>query len=231
MKKRAMILVPLFAMLVVLFLASCKGAAGNNGPTGSSGLSVMTFQDGVSPSNAYAGTTDTDLISGADASTNYGTLTIATAGSQSSGGGNFMLFRPLYRFDISTVVPSNITIQKAYLTITLTSYIAKTYNVYALTKVWTETQATWNVSATGINCTTTGGYYTTLEDSEASTSTTITFSLNPSLVQSWITTPSTNYGLLLKDTDETAGTFANINTRESSTAASRPKLTIYYSLP
>lgn len=210
--------------VILIFSISCSKGPG--GASGTTGLTSLSFQDGIFPSDAYAGTSDTDIISGSYAGSNFGTSTGDTAGSVSG-----IVYRALVKFDLSSVVPSNITVQKAYLTVSLNSTMDSSINAYALTGSWVETQATWNSSATGTGWTTPGGDFSTLEDSQPITSTTLKFALSPALVQSWITSPSTNYGIMLKNTDETSGQYVNVYSRENSPATSRPMLTIYYSLP
>lgn len=225
---RNKILVLFFALLLPIFLVSCKGLKGADGDAGGSGptgLTMLSFQDGVFPSDAYAGTQDSDLISGANADSNYGTGGVNTVGFTGS------IYRPIIKFDVSTVVPSNVTVVEAYLIVTLNGTMANTVSAYAVTAAWDETQVTWNSRMTATPWATPGGDKGALQDSKVCGTATLTFSLSPILVSSWITSPSTNYGLLLQATDESSGAWRNVLSREYGTATSRPKLVIYYRLP
>ena len=231
MKKRHLFL--LLTLPLLAFLASCKGDAGTTGttgttgPSGAPGLITMSFQDGVYPSNSYAGTTANNMISDLLANTAYYGDTFVTIGSSSS-----YKYHVLLKFDLtSAVVPTGVTVKYAYLTITMFSTMTNTINVYPVTVPWISTQTSWNNNAIASTWTTAGGDYGALMDSKDTNAITLTFSLSPALVTSWISSPSTNYGVLLKATDELSNIYVNIFTGLFSIPADRPRLTIYYSLP
>jgi hypothetical protein len=224
MKKTGIFVI--FVSAVLMFLTSCKGDLGPAGAAGETGLTPMSFQDGVFPSNAYAGSADNNIISTITySSANFGSDDMASVGQ---GGGT--ITRSVFKFNLTSLVPSNVTVSRAYLTINTDGAVNNTINAHAVTTFWREMECTWNVSQLATPWTYYGGDYGTLMDSKYAGSTTLTFSIDPAVVNSWINTPATNYGIMLKMTNETNNIFINFYTREYAAAILRPKLTIYYSL-
>ncbi len=220
------VLLPVFLFIAVV-LTSCKGAAGPAGPLGDAGYVTMNFQDGMYPSNAYAGTTVNNIISGLYEYTIYYTNDNVTLGS--AGG---YKYRSLIKFDLSSaVVPTGVIVHKAYLTITLSGAMDNTITVYPVTAPWISNQTNWMNYANSLLWAAPGGDFGAAMDSKTANSTTLTFALNPSLVGSWISSPAANYGLILKAVDEASGAYANMYTAIYAVPSQRPKLTIYYSLP
>jgi hypothetical protein len=218
----------LFALLPLLFLASCTipGAEGDAGAAGPTGLTVATFQKGAFPSDAYDETADNNILLHLPAN-NYGTSAIATIGND----GATDVYRALLRFDVSSIVPSTVTVVEAYLIVTMSSVLNNTINAYAVTQEWEETQSTWNLRQTGLSWAVPGGDAGSLQGSAYSTTYTATIALSPALVSSWIADPDSNYGVLLKAVNETTTSWSNIFTSEYATASMRPRLVIYYRLP
>jgi len=162
--------------------------------------------------------------------------------------------RALLRFDLSSV-PPGVTINSAALTLTLTKQISQDldFTLHKVTADWGEgnsnagepggngvaaltNDATWLrrfYSAT--NWTTAGGDYVATASATHNVGSTLTdpqptWTSGQLLadVQSWITTPSTNYGWELRG-DETSGyTAMRFGSREHPTSSSRPKLTLAY---
>lgn len=221
----------LWISVLSVFLFSCKGdpgSAGADGATGPTGAntSVMMFQQGVYPSDAYSGVSDNVIIS-LNKETNYGSDTSMTIGAVAGGK-----YRPIIKFDIQSLVPSNVTVSKAYLDITLNGLFNNTINAYAISNFWNETESCWTSRTAAATWTTEGGDYSELQDSKGGwESTKITLSLNPSLVQGWLSNPSANHGIILIGTQETGTLWRNVYSSENLTRSNRPKLTIYYTLP
>jgi hypothetical protein len=187
------------------------------------GTTVVSFQDGV---NAYTGTRDTKIKSDAT-TTNFGTnTTLEIDGSPDYAG--------LISWDL-TSIPAGKTVTAVTVSFNVTDISASAYELYALKRAWSETTATWNVASTGVNWQTVGANgandreTTVLGSLTGSTAGVKTITLNASgiaKVQSWINTPSTNYGLVILDYANTDG--LDLNTREIGTVASRPKITVTY---
>ena len=178
------------------------------------------------------------------------------AGLTGAAGGD-TLRRALLRFDLSAI-PSGATLSSASVSLTITKQVSQdfTFNLHKVTSDWGEgasnanepggtganaqnNDATWQhrfYSAT--NWTTPGGDFA----ATASASRPVGNSLSDPVqtwtggtlltdVQSWITTPSTNFGWLLRGdatTETTTYTAQRFASRENTTAADRPKLTLTY---
>jgi hypothetical protein len=188
-------------------------------------LTTTVLQRGL---NGYAGATDTFLD-------NFGPTTVR--GSFEPLYLDPTSYSPLVRFSIfqseGGPVPSGAVIQSATLSL-YKQYYADDLAVNALRKPWVESQATWNLSQTGVPWTVAGAlgagtdYTSTADD-------VITPSYNPgwvnfdvaARVQQWGDTGG-NYGWKLSQT--TGGTSAKtFNSSEYATASLRPKLTIVWS--
>jgi hypothetical protein len=215
-------------LMVSLLMFSC--GSGPAGPTGSTSY-TMRFQNGVYPSASYAGSADTYLDS------------IASGTNYSAAAAIWMGYYPgeiehyTVRYDLSSVIPSNINVKKAYLTIKCSSIggaMSNTYTAYALA-VNDITTETWNDSATATPWTTAGGDFGAAAKSNSvmiSSAGVYVFSLDTAMVKSWITSPAANYGILIKGASEAgARAEAVIYTSDDGVIADRPMLTIEYTLP
>ena len=115
--------------------------------------------------------------------------------------------RPLLSFDVSSI-PSNATVLTATLSMRTFNDNSGIYtvDVKALTQSWTESGATWNTYDGGNNWASAGGDFGSTVYGSFTTPTgnnvTINVDLTPSLVQSWVDTPSSNKGIIL-DPDDT----------------------------
>ena len=190
------------------------------------GTSVtVSFQQGV---NSYTGATDTKIRSDA-ATTNYGTNTVLEIDGSPD-------YAALLRFDLSSI-PAGKTITAVTLTVNVTDLSAQVYEIYALRRAWSESSATFNVASSGVNWGTAGASNTTsdrettvLGTISSSTTGVKTFAFNSAgiaKVQSWVNTPAGNHGFIVQDyTSNTDG--IDLSSKENTTAANRPKLTITY---
>jgi hypothetical protein len=226
MKKTAVVV---SLLIVSLLMLSC-GTAGPAGPAGGVGF-VMQFQNGVYPTAAYAGSADTGVDS-------------YNPGSNYSGNTTFNIgywltwlesARYLVKYDLSTMVPNNAIVTKAYLTITVGAATgSNSFLVYQLGTAFVPANATWANSDTGTPWTTAGGDYGAAKSDGLviSAAGVYTFTLNSAMVQSWISNPSANYGIILKASNETTGSnHVNMSFDSAPTLANRPMLTVYYTLP
>jgi len=187
---------------------------------------TVSFQDGGSPTFAYAGARDT-RISAVQPDKNYGTSTTLWA---NGADGNVALLKWE-----NLNIPAGSMVKAATLTLNVTLPSNGTYNLHALKHDWTQSQATWNVYSTRHNWEVPGAQGTadrgtTVLGTVAAPSTgQYTITLNASgvaLVQSWIDEPNKNRGIILDNpavTDDLA-----FDSREAVTASTRPKLTITY---
>ena len=229
-----------FSVIVAaLLFISCTGPKGDTGPAGPSGSNVlvMTLQDGQSPYSDYSGISDSyiDSVNATSTYMNTGLLFIGYLGGTGSSN------RAFIKVDMSPIVPANAFIVKAYLS--LHSYIGSGgYPVITAYKVSTAHIVTLPI-ATWIKCnmmenwTTPGGdYYATAASDSVNlqnvSNDLVTLTMDPALVQSWLSNPSANNGILLKSGNE--GSSDGMTEFYDSTASQvslRPKLTVYYKLP
>jgi hypothetical protein len=205
----------------------------------------------VYPSDVYAGCADvrldTDYLN-----ENLGGETQLAFGIYSG----YRTYRTLIKFDMSPVIPANVTVNKAILTIYSNSAAgATTLTAYALTQQWNEgngigggtadtlTGATWNSSVSGgspvawptpgadgaFNAGTAGSETITVPASTGF----ISMELNAEMVQSWVSNPSSNYGVIIKAVNETTpnNRFWIWSSEYTTDPLKRPKLTLYYTLP
>ncbi len=220
---------------------SCKGEKGDAGVTGPAGEDIVmaVFQQLTYPDSNYSGVKDT-IITDANINYNYGNCGSSGAGAYPSYVGT----RALIKFDISGIVPSNVIVTKAELILNLNQvYGTNTYTAYSITKDWIEGTAcggplagtcTWNNYGTGA-WTNPGGDFNSTPVSNSliikgSAPQTITFLLNASMVQSWISNPSTNFGILIKANNEAVENNSIFwNSKENMSTG--PMLKVYYKLP
>jgi ferric-dicitrate binding protein FerR (iron transport regulator) len=187
----------------------------------------VSFQDGVSPIPAYAGTRDT-YLSQNNPNNLYGAKTnIQVDGNNPSGTGNDLNL--LLRWDLSAI-PKGSKVQSVVIALRGGQPGRDPYPVYALKRAWTEEEATWQKpwqepGAAGARDrgTTPLGLLVPL-DAE-----TFVLRLNAdgvALVQSWIDAPDTNHGLIIPGGDISYG--LQLHSREYPDAVRRPKLTVTY---
>jgi hypothetical protein len=189
---------------------------------------TISFQDGVSPTGAYAGTIDTYL---------WGTTPDTTRGTETTFVLDITVGTPtddrrtLLKFDL-TSIPTNATVVGA----TLEFWISAEGQGWA----WYRMLAPWNESST--YNTMTGGVDNDGVEAAATPSlvngvnldtilsVTVRDNILVSDVQSMVSNPSTNYGWLGKNLDTATGDGVQFDSRESITATRRPKLTVRYTL-
>ena len=140
------------------------------------------------------------------------------------GGGD--LYAAL-RWDLSQI-PAGATVSNATVTLNISNPSPQTYGAYELKKAWNEGQLSWNQAATGTPWATAGAKGATDRGAQIAsvTPTAIapyTFTIPASVVQGWLSTPSSNNGILLANTTNFDGFV--FDTKEGATA---PKLTINY---
>jgi hypothetical protein len=236
---RKKVLFPAIACLAVLIAAFMTGCKGDTGPAGPTGYTAQ-FQNGMFPSAAYAGISAVQIGSDTGATSNYSALNPATLGYDDSPSRDRFIFKA----DVSSIVPANVIVTKAYLTVISTgAYGTNTYTVYKLTRAFTAASATWEKYDGVNNWTSAGGDFDAVSPVTSRVVNTYgqtSFTLSNSLVQGWLASPSTNYGVLIK-ADESGSTLLGGSTvlnyftfnsnAVSVAAASRPMLTVYYRLP
>jgi serine/threonine-protein kinase len=213
------------------------GAYAGATATGNGGL--VTFQGGA---NGYIGIQDAVITNQYAAAWNNYNGRAEQSGNMLVGTGtDGSSWNPLIRFDgLATVVPAGAIITKAELVLTTLnwsvnptingSYLKTNWNPAAANLGWLRRSdsETWT-AAGGV-----GGGTDVLADQgfkfslNANGRQTVTVGLAPALVQGWITTPSTNQGVLL--TLGTAQQMASILGSEDQNPAYRPLLRLSYQI-
>ena len=147
----------------------------------------------------------------------------------------------MVKFDVSSV-PTSSTINSATLHLYVTGKQSQLLSdqavrVHPVTSEWSESQVTW-VRRTSVNWPSPGGAYgasiASVLFSSMSSGAWVTFSIPASTVQSWVDSPSSNYGVLIKlDPDSDPGTgsdekFNIVEFASSEKTGNRPKLEVTY---
>jgi len=129
-------------------------------------------------------------------------------------------------------------VKSVTITLNVTDPTSGTYNLYALKRDWWKDYATWNNYGPGYKWEIPGAKgtldrgTTVLGTITAPSIGKRTITLNAAgiaLVQSWVDDPSTNDGIIIADPTVSDGVV--FDSRETSPASNRPKLTITYAAP
>jgi hypothetical protein len=197
---------------------------------------TISFQDGVSPTSFYRGTSDT-MISEDDPNRNFGAVDrLGIDGDDPPGS----------RKDRSILLSWSLTEIPKYSSITFASislhfdnrsndyYSKDRYSLYAMKRDWDEGQATWNKSQIssfwslpGALSTNDRSYFIgSFVPNQGQEQTIVLNSIGVAMVQTWVNDPARNYGLILASPTNTDG--ADFLSSETSISTYRPKLTISY---
>jgi len=244
MKKRLIITAITAVLCGAIFSCSNleKGAAGPAGEEGASNTASLSFQNGVFPSNAYQGCVDA-LITTGYPDYNHGSCQYINVGPYDS----FTLFRGLIYFDMTPVIPKDVIVVKASLDVFVIGLTGSVdMAAYAAGKYWnggTVCGASQNGSVTWMSSAhnsalwgSPGGDYGSKKSDTVNINASAkwySLSLDPELVESWISSPEENFGIIIKAEDEiTVLNRAQFYSSDYTTdAAFRPKLTVIYRLP
>lgn len=196
---------------------------------------------------------DNTLIQSADGGVSNGAGTVIRSGRTGNNGGNKVLRAVMY-FDISEVIPVDATVTSARLELSLLSSSsgAISMSIYEMTASWGEgasdsdsglgapsetNDATWlHRFYPSVLWTTPGGDFnpTALASQSVSTGIATYVWTSASLgttVQQWISTPASNFGLILRGNESSSNTAKGFASREFRTVSLRPRLVINYELP
>ncbi|HQR12759.1 MAG TPA: Ig-like domain-containing protein, partial [Casimicrobiaceae bacterium] len=197
--------------------------------TPASGASTVVLQRGL---NGYAGASDTFLDSN---------LPTAVRGAANPLYLNLTNYTPLVRFAIfqsdGGPVPDGAVIQSASLQLYKQSY-ADTLQLNALLKPWTESQATWQVSQTGMAWSV-GGASGAGTDYNATADAQVSFGFSPgwltidvtSRVQQWSSAAGANNGWRIAQISRGTNPKQFNSSEHAADITLRPKLTVVYSPP
>ncbi len=136
----------------------------------------------------------------------------------------------LVRFDISAI-PTTAVVMSAQLALYDDGDPGQTCSIYPLLESWDEATATSNQRATGMAWLGAGATPPSRSATACGTITptnanqTYTASLTTAIVQGWVTTPGTNYGVAIATTNSDGPRFGS---REKVTASQRPMLSVTF---
>ncbi len=192
---------------------------------------TMGFQDGVSPTPAYAGTRDLVLIepdtdSRFDPNANYDSLQCAVDGYASRQVA-------LLRWDVSALTPGS-TVSAASIKVNVTNVSNNPYEIHELLRPWVASEATFFLSRAGTPWGAAGA--SASSDHAAPVLGTMTgdvgsrtFPLTAAglaAVQRWIDLPAANDGVIVRDYTQENG--FEFSSSEDSVLANRPTLSVTY---
>lgn len=184
---------------------------------------TATFQEGNLPDSSYSGTSDTTL------SQNDGDNILGAEpecyvdGDNPAGSGQDALI--LMRWDISSI-PTTAVIESISIDLYATDASDFAYPIFAVSQSWDENAATYNNSGS----ITTGAQIGTVSSSKQNDWATIALNDNAkALVQQWVQTPDSNFGIMIADSAETDG--LDIACSEYSAKPKRPVLQVEYRTP
>ena len=180
--------------------------------------------------NGYTGCNDSYVNVGSPTANNNGLERMAVTGY---GSTNYQ--RGYVRFDLSGL-PAGAPIVSAKLYLYAYDQAGSRgssgfYGLYPVTRSWTDSQVTWNNATTGTAWTTPGGDFGASEDAtspkQAPASVPCWYSFDVTArVQAWLAGSSTNYGWVLKCTDESRSNQDRFYQSDTASAAFRPMLVI-----
>jgi len=220
---------------------------------------VEKFQFGMYPDTGYSNpefsSTD-NYLDQMNNNDNYGLSNAALIGLYYNGESTNYLYRYLLKFKIDGYLPENAVISQVYLNLYISPFNfqgaileeGSSKGIYSLTTPFTEgdgrSGSSWNYSNGKDSWKTKiggGDYYSTLisdviDLTGDSTAGYYTFKLDPAVVQSWLTVPEKNHGMIIKnlpedETTDTKNKYSTVITNQSEEVYKRPMLIIYYKMP
>ncbi len=225
-------LVSFFLLFAFLFAVSCSKTP-VNGVDGAPGAYTIIFQNESSPVLTYTGCSDASIAGGGAFTTMcYGNFSGATLVGYISSAGPM---RRVTKFDISGYLPAATVVTRAYVVYFSGESVIQpsgvTVTAYALTEDWDESEVNWQDKSSGTPWSAAGGTYAASPVSSPTyCGETFTYiEIDASVVQAWVDNPSSNYGILLKPSNETSqhGTYL---TNDEGSGVYAPKLIIHYNL-
>jgi PKD repeat protein len=188
------------------------------------GLETFSAQDGF---NGYNGTRDTRLNSSYPG-TNFGSATSLRVDGRTDE--STLLF-----WDLKDIPPGS-AVYAAEITLNITDISQATYEIYNIKRPWIEDAATWNVFAFGQDWEVAGASGSAdrgfkvlghLVGSKLGSNLTYLNADGVAMLQSWLDDPSTNHGFIFQDYFNHSNGI-HFSSRETASAAERPKLTVSY---
>jgi hypothetical protein len=191
---------------------------------------TVIFQNGISPSATYFGTTTT-WLSEKRADQNFGSsASVRIDGEDSSEMDRYGLLK----WDLSSI-PAGSQVQSVTITFKVTDGHTGRYELYKMKRPWIQDEATWNDYAEGAPWEVAGAKgkldhgSAVMGTIDSAASGSYTLKLNSAgvgLVQLWVDKPQYNHGFIVDNRDnENSLSFWSVN---ATTPSYRPKMTVTY---
>jgi hypothetical protein len=229
-----------FGAVVLGFVAGCSFPHGSLSPQEDAPATQPDVRNDASPDGApdappdspaqkqpvtmtFPGTQDT-YVDSLNQSTAFG-----GAANMLADGDTTPATALLY-IDLSTI-PTTATVMSAVLHVWVSNDTGANVNVYKMAQSWNEASATWLVRSTGVGWASPGAAPPSRETTVLATFTPDAIyaekvgAIDSDIVQGWVTTPATNYGLAIVTADADGSSW---RTRENTTVANRPILVVTY---
>ena len=194
---------------------------------------VITFQDGVGPFAGYAGTRDVVLVGVLDSTINRPDANYSA--SEDEVDGFTSQVSTLMRWDVGSI-PSAASVTSATMILdVIEGSTTQTYPAYECLRPWSETAATWLEPLAGVPWNISGAQGPGSDRSSIALAlvtgpvATTSFALNPSgvaVVQKWVNSPATNFGLVIQNYDNSNG--MKWRTCSSNTQSKRARLEVQF---
>lgn len=158
--------------------------------------------------------------------------TVFTDGDDPAGSGKDKY--ALIKWDLSSIAPGT-NVESSSMTLSVSDPSTQSYPLRKLKRAWAESAATWNAYDVGKAWEVAGARGTLDRETATVGSVTptsvgkVTVTLDRAVVQGWVDDPSTNYGIIIADPNNTNG--ADFYSREAADASQRPQLTVNTSAP
>jgi hypothetical protein len=194
---------------------------------------VVSFQNGAAPTATYAGTSDATLSENSPGLNSGSDAALRVDGSDVAGSD----LAAVLRWDLSFIPPGS-TVQAAILTVNVTNPSVNAYQVYDLRRAWVESQVTWTAASAGSPWQLAGAQGTldrgttplgTLAPTAAGPYVLTLNAAGLAVVQSWVNSPGSNFGLILANSSSADGVV--FESREAAIVPNRPKLSVRYAPP
>jgi len=193
-------------------------------------LITIEFQDGLSPTTSYSGTSDA-YISEQNPSTNYGSHSSLLIDGDDGGGVDLST---LLQWQIEEI-PADAIIEAVSITLDVYNPSSSSYQLFKVTRDWHELEVTWTQYKSGAAWQQAGGMgagdidVIPLASMSPYTGSYIVNLNNQGIevVQSWVDGSESNRGFIIANTAASDG--ADIYSSESTHLA--PKLSVTYSIP
>ncbi len=225
-------LLRIFSIVSLIFLVGCTGKTGPAGPAGISAANTIqvAFQNGAYPNTSYSGELDTWLVGGSGSPTTASPYLEVNTGATYSNYGRVIL-----RFDVTSLpVNAQIVTAEVLLRLNPASTIGSNPVTVGLHNFASDTNpgCHWNINATWLGYIGSSGWNSCTGDSSPQqegyinpttisivvfsssvngTSGIYKWSIDPSVVQSWLTSSSNNNGLILKSEGEFGETASSVD--------------------